>query len=221
METKLFCVISKTKYRSGHHFISFTCEPSKLLPYLFKRFERAGGKFEQRKIESFTELENDYDLIINCTGLNAKYLTNDKELQPIRGQVARVKAPWQTQVILNDDNDGRYIIPNSECVILGGTHTENDYNTELDKNDSKFIFDGCYQMVPSLSKAPVIIEWAGLRPGRTSVRIEKENWKKQNGGVCTIIHNYGHGGSGVVFSWGAASEVLNIVRNCTNAKSKL
>lgn len=201
--------------------MSFTCEPSKLLPYLFKRFEKSGGKFEQKKINCFHELENDFDVIINCTGLNAKYLTNDKKIMPVRGQVARANAPWMYQVYLNDDDDGKYIIPNVESVVLGGTHQENDFNTNVDVKDSKFIMDGCYEIIPGLKNAPILKEWVGLRPGRSSVRLEKEIWKKKNGGDIPIIHNYGHGGSGVVFSWGVASDVLTLVRNITTAKSKL
>lgn len=64
----------------------------------------------KRKIESLNELEN-FDLIINCTGLGAKNLLNDDEMKPVRGQVTRVVAPWQFQCILDESDDGNYIIP--------------------------------------------------------------------------------------------------------------
>ena len=35
-------------------------------------------------------------------------------------------------------------------------------------------------------------DWVGLRPGRHSVRLEKENID----GI-SVVHNYGHGGSGI------------------------
>ena len=35
-------------------------------------------------------------------------------------------------------------------------------------------------------------DWVGLRPGRASVRLERELV-----GGLNIVHNYGHGGSGI------------------------
>lgn len=49
-----------------------------------RRFESAGGKVFQRRVDSFSDLIQDYDLIINCTGLGAKNLANDQKMKPIR-----------------------------------------------------------------------------------------------------------------------------------------
>lgn len=78
---------------------------------MYKRIQKAGGRIERKRIESFEELA-DFDLIINCAGLGAQVLIkNDAELKPVRGQVMRVKAPWINEVILDDSDDGNYIIP--------------------------------------------------------------------------------------------------------------
>lgn len=42
----------------------------------------------------------------------------------------------------------------------------------------------------------------GLRPGRPIVRLERE----VRDGV-TVVHDYGHEGSGVLLSWGCAEQV--------------
>lgn len=82
------------------------------MPYLYKRFEHAGGKFERRKIFKIDDLASEhYDLVINCTGLSSKYLVEDNDVRPIRGQVARVKAPWVFHTIMDDSDDGNYLIP--------------------------------------------------------------------------------------------------------------
>lgn len=102
--TFLFC-------RSGIHFTSFTCEPLLLLPYLYKKLIQAGVRIENKRIESFDELKS-FDLIINCAGLGAQMLIkNDVKLQPIRGQVIRIRAPWIFEVMLDDSQNGNYIIP--------------------------------------------------------------------------------------------------------------
>jgi FAD dependent oxidoreductase len=97
----------------GCHFVSFTCEPTGLLPYLFERFRKSGGRFVQTKVHSFDDLIEDgnFDMIVNCSGLGSKELVNDGEVKPIRGQVSRVVAPWMFETILDDSEDGNYIIP--------------------------------------------------------------------------------------------------------------
>uniref|UniRef100_A0A182R549 FAD dependent oxidoreductase domain-containing protein n=1 Tax=Anopheles funestus TaxID=62324 RepID=A0A182R549_ANOFN len=200
-------------YTGGYHFATFTCEPAGLLPYLFNRFIAVGGKFVASKVCNFDEiiLNRPVDLIVNCSGLGALELASDKAVHPIRGQVARVSAPWIYEVILDDSDDGNYIIPNCETVILGGTHQMNDFNRNVARDDSRFIFDGCERMLPSLRSATVTNEWVGLRPGRDSVRLEMEHYRsddKRNS--VPIIHNYGHGGCGVTLCWGCAKEVVEI-----------
>lgn len=72
------------------------------------RFKSAGGKVFEKRVNSLDDLIQDYDVIINCTGMGARSLVNDQKMKPIRGQVARVQASWMFQSTQNDDN---YIIP--------------------------------------------------------------------------------------------------------------
>lgn len=46
---------------------------------------------KQRKLNSLNELIGEFDLIINCTGLGARDLCNDKRLVSLRGQVIKVR----------------------------------------------------------------------------------------------------------------------------------
>jgi D-amino-acid oxidase len=61
------------------------------------------------------------------------------------------------------------------------------------------------EILPALQQTKIIGEAVGLRPGRSEVRLERENREQ---GV--VIHNYGHGGAGVTLSWGCAEEVLEL-----------
>ncbi len=59
---------------------------------------------------------------------------------------------------------------------------------------------------PDFSERNILRSVAGLRPLRSSgIRIELESLARQ-----TLIHNYGHGGSGFTLCWGSAEEVAEI-----------
>ncbi|KAK6030780.1 hypothetical protein OSTOST_03079 [Ostertagia ostertagi] len=45
---------------------------------------------------------NDFTCIVNCTGLEAKNLVDDKLLHPIRGQIIRVHCPAVKHFFLDD-----------------------------------------------------------------------------------------------------------------------
>lgn len=46
---------------------------------------------EEKKINNFTELTDSYDVIVNCTGLQSRWLCGDEQVVPIRGQVIKVR----------------------------------------------------------------------------------------------------------------------------------
>jgi D-amino-acid oxidase len=48
----------------------------------------------------------------------------------------------------------------------------------------------------------------GLRPGRSTVRLEEAEPLSSG---ARVVHNYGHGGAGVTLSWGCAREVVTLV----------
>jgi D-amino-acid oxidase len=58
---------------------------------------------------------------------------------------------------------------------------------------------------PALRDASVLGHRVGLRPARSRVRLEAER-----SGNLTIVHNYGHGGSGVTLSWGCAEDAAEL-----------
>ena len=58
-----------------------------------------------------------------------------------------------------------------------------------------------------LAGAPVLGHRVGLRPARRTVRLEAVP-----GETGTVVHCYGHGGSGVTLAWGCADDVLALVR---------
>ncbi|XP_046831425.1 D-aspartate oxidase isoform X2 [Vespa crabro] len=157
----------------------------------------------------------------NYVGLGARELVNDDTVTAVRGQVTRVKAPWVLHCFVVDDDNCNYVIPNTNNVILGGTHQEGDYDLCVREKDTKFIHEGCHRILPSLKKAEILRSWVGLRPVRSKVRLETEILEsKRNGKKCHVIHNYGHGGAGLTLSWGCALDVVDIVRSIDQNERK-
>uniref|UniRef100_A0A668ASP0 D-aspartate oxidase n=1 Tax=Myripristis murdjan TaxID=586833 RepID=A0A668ASP0_9TELE len=69
-------------HRFGQAFTTLKCECSTYLPWLEKRFKKAGGRVEQRKVNSLQELSG-YDIVVNCSGLGSKTLVGDTQMSII------------------------------------------------------------------------------------------------------------------------------------------
>ena len=68
-----------------------------------------------------------------------------------------------------------FFFHSQDSVVLGGTHTHNDWNTTPSDEDREFIWNGCQALLPfALKDAKFLKDWVGLRPGRPSVRIERD-----------------------------------------------
>ncbi|PSN40985.1 D-aspartate oxidase [Blattella germanica] len=199
-------------WKYGSYFTTLVTECTKYLPWSLERFEQAGGKIIQKRIESFKDLENDYDIVMNCTGIGARKLCSDNKL---------VHAPWIKTFFYGDFDT--YIIPRSDGVTLGGCRHYESYDMNVSRHDSAAIKERCYKMIPSLQKSRVIREHVGLRPHRSVVRVEPEvlnmGYRKMK-----IVHNYGHGGYGVTSAPGTAKHAVKLLRDLhssSNMHSKL
>jgi len=192
-------------------FRTFMIRGETYLPWMMRKIQDNGGLIVQHKVESLLELSG-YDIIINCTGLGAHHLVGDKSLFPVRGQIVVVKAPWMKTVYYNrepDLSDVVYILPRQDVVLLGGTAQPNNWSTTPDPKTAQKIYQDCLKLAPELKGAEVIGGWACLRPVRERVRLEVETPLSGP----PVIHNYGHGGQGVILSWGCAIQTMNLMRD--------
>ncbi|KAK9743500.1 FAD dependent oxidoreductase [Popillia japonica] len=205
-------------WKYGSFYTTVLTECGLYLPWAMMQFTKSGGKLIDYKLESFGDLSSEYDLIINCTGLGAKYLCNDHKVAPIRGQVFKVKAPWVKTFFYADYDT--YIIPGFSSVTLGGCRQYDSYNLNIDKYDSLSIKERCEAFLPSLKGAEVVAERVGLRPHRDPVRIEKEI-VNVNGKRLKIVHNYGHGGYGVTVAPGTSIYAVKLAKELLMGNSKL
>ena len=180
------------------------------LDYLKSRFQKAGGEIKGSVcFEKLEDVDAKFDLVINCAGIGARELARDVDLEPHRGQVAIVpKIDNLKCAIVCDDDPLMYAIPRANDCVFGGT---NDVSNNLapDSKTTKAIVSECSRVL-EIESPRVLQERVGLRPFRKSgVRLEKEPLRDGR----TVVHNYGHGGSGFTLSWGCAHEVAQIAIN--------
>ena len=194
-----------SNYVECFSFITPIIEMPIYLKWLTMKYSDLGGSFEEKKISDFLELPSKFDVVVNCTGLEAGDLVGDEEVYPIRGQILRVKADISEMHLDQQIPTLAYIVPRSNDMILGGVAQQNNWSLSPTEEDRNFILKKCSQIIPELNNAEIIEELVGLRPGRSSVRLEKETVSGR-----TLIHNYGHGGSGVTLSWGCADDVVEL-----------
>lgn len=173
------------------------------LPWLYKQVESMGATIKQQPIFDLHDLSTEYDAIINCAALGARELCNDKTVIPVRGQVVLLEPGFPDHIFL-DNQTPAYIVPRKDATIVGGTYEENVFEERTEQDSLDDILRRAYSVFPGLDKRKIIGNWAGLRPYRPTVRVEREEESK-------IIHNYGHGGSGYTLAFGCAKDVVEMV----------
>ncbi|KAG5894772.1 hypothetical protein JTB14_005208 [Gonioctena quinquepunctata] len=205
-------------WKYGSFFSTLLTQSNVYLPWAMNKFRSTGGKLVERHVESLSAIGSEYDIVVNCTGLGAKYLCDDHKLVPIRGQVVKMQAPWIKTFFYGDYDT--YIIPGFDAVTLGGCRQYDSYNTNVDTYDGLGIKERCLSMVPSLKGGKEIRQMVGLRPHRDPVRVEKESLLSQ-GKKIRVVHNYGHGGYGVTTAPGTAMYACELVRETLIGNSKI
>ena len=175
------------------------------LPYLRRRFRRAGGRIQRKTIGDLRELTPAFDAVVNCSGYGAKALCHDLRLRPGRGIVVLTRNPGidRALVYAEDPKALMYVIPRRNDCVLGGCDDEVE-STIVSPAMARAIHARCRRIEKALPA--MVATKAGIRPVRFEVRLELE---RLDG--TPVVHNYGHGGAGFSVSWGCAREVLRKV----------
>lgn len=177
------------------------------LNYLANRFVGAGGSIAvNAHFANLEEVDQQFDLVINCAGIGARELVQDADLEPHRGQVAIVsRIEGLPHAVVCDDPPLMYAIPRRDNCVFGGT---NDVSSNLaaDPVTTNRILAECRRVL-KIDEVNLLAERVGLRPFRKSgVRVERG--RLRDGRI--VVHNYGHGGSGFTLSWGCASAAFQL-----------
>src|SRR5258708_31235042 len=85
-------------------------------------------------LASFSEIPDERDVIINCSGFGARALVGDTRLHPHRGQVVLTPPQPSLPYAVVYEDALTYVIPRSGDCVLGGT---NDVSDDLHPNDDQ------------------------------------------------------------------------------------
>lgn len=206
------------------------------LAWLMDSCRIAGVTFRWRKVESLAALyagvygTDTPEVVVVCGGLRGgELLGGDDEVTPVRGQVVilangytpeegeTAPAPL-TDWVTDDDNPAgeTYVLPRVDDIVVGGTAQVGNWDDTPTAEDAEAILARAEALVPALKELPVLGHGAGLRPGRSSLRLGlvdpaslPEDAAPTTG--VPVIAAYGHGGAGVTLSWGTAERVVELV----------
>ncbi|MGI8836360.1 MAG: FAD-dependent oxidoreductase [Pyrinomonadaceae bacterium] len=127
---------AKAIHRDPDHYFGFPyvkqfstmlIEPPVYLNALLRDFYIAGGKLVVKEFRSREELKRlPEQVIFNCTGLGAKALFDDEQMEPVRGQL-EVLLP-QPEIDYCYLGGGEYMFPRRDGIVLGGTWGHGDWS---------------------------------------------------------------------------------------------
>jgi D-amino-acid oxidase len=198
-------------YPRGLRFVVPLVEMPLYLPHLHQAVLAAGVGQVLRRLDSLDEvLDLAPDVIVNAAGMAAGALVGDDSVFPVRGQIVRVSNPGLRLSVRDEEHPGgrAYVHPRSEDCILGGTLELGTWDTVPDPAETTAIVQRCIDIAPPLAAARVLESVVGLRPGRPKVRVELDHDLLP----IPVVHDYGHGGSGITIGWGCAEDVAVLVQ---------
>ncbi|MGY9071403.1 MAG: FAD-dependent oxidoreductase [Acidimicrobiales bacterium] len=194
-------------YAGGLQIDGFIIEPPIYLQWLLNEFERLGGTVTLAEVADLEDIRA--ESIVNCTGLGARELVGDNTMFGIRGQMVLVPNDGIDTGISDETDPQRisYIYPRSNHLYLGGARDTGDHRPDPDPALTERILNDAPNLDPRVAGREPVDVRVGFRPGRPSVRLERETLEDGR----TVVHNYGHGGAGYIMSWGCAGEVAELL----------
>ncbi|MCW2764991.1 MAG: hypothetical protein JWO11_950 [Nocardioides sp.] len=185
-------------YAAGWSFVAPVVEMPLYLEWLVGRLHELGGTLTRLNLRA---LPDGGDVVVNCSGLGARLLGDDRTVLPVAGQVVRV-AQFGLQRWWLDGDAPTYVVPRERDIVVGGTDVEGEWSRTPSPDTAAEILGRAALLVPELRDAEVLQHKVGLRPARPMIRLER---------VGRVVHCYGHGGAGVTLGWGCADEVAALV----------
>ncbi len=193
------------------------------MPWLLERARQGGVRFIERRVAAFGELfALGHRVVVNCAGMGARSLAEDPQVKPMHGQVLHVANDIALRHSLHDDAPAgviTYVFVFPDRLVLGGTFDSGRDDRMTDRPTLEALLTRCRELLrldghPQWRQLGVteIRSLAGVRPTRgpanqyEHTRVEREPC----GDGRVVVHNYGHGRSGVTLSWATALEAARL-----------
>jgi D-amino-acid oxidase len=127
--------------RHARRFTTMLVEPPVYLTAMVREARLAGARIVVREIQGRDELQSlPEPVVLNCTGLGAKALFGDEELQPVRGQLTFLLPQADVDYIVIAG--GLYMFPRRDGILLGGTFEHGDWSLEVNADTRQRIVEG-------------------------------------------------------------------------------
>ncbi|MGE5261290.1 MAG: FAD-dependent oxidoreductase [Actinomycetota bacterium] len=124
-------------------FKTMIAETDLFLPALMDDVRQHGATIELRKFPDLASVQSlDAPLIVNCAGLGTKALFGDPELVPVKGQLTVLKPQPEVTYAYLDGVLDFYMFSRSDGIILGGSHGEGVWSTDIDGLRAAQILEG-------------------------------------------------------------------------------
>lgn len=195
---------------SGWRFTAPIVDMPSYLRWLEHELRAAGSELLPGRLQTIEDGFADADIVVNCSGIGARELVPDPEMQPVRGQLVAVRNPGIREffgVYADELGDMTYFLPQGDVLLLGGNAEEGEQEPAPDRRVAAEIIRRCSEIFPAIAGAEVLEHRTGIRPLRREIRLEHTDLGDRH-----IVHNYGHSGAGVSLSWGCADDVAELVQ---------
>ena len=137
-------------YKYARQYQTMLIEPPVYLNALLRDFYIAGGKLVVKEFRSREELKRlPEQVIFNCTGLGARALFNDQQLEPVRGQL-EILLP-QPEIDYCYLASG-YMFPRRDGIVLGGTWDHGDWSLKPNPEQTTEILEEHAEIMKGLKQ---------------------------------------------------------------------
>ena len=176
------------------------------------------------------------DGVINATGLGAGKLFDDKDVFPVRGAIKRIAnadhedfknldeaylVPAQKDPDTEEPTKVVFLVPRSDEILIVGSIIQN-HNDQLDLTadspDVEIMWKRARTFLPALNDAQPIALYPlaeGLRPfSQKNAKVRADTSSD-----LSLVHNYGHGGSGWTLAVGCARTAIHLLEEIMGGRS--
>lgn len=217
-----------TGYVCDEYFV----EMPEYIPLLYDTYTSIGGTVIKEAVDKPTiNRLNETATVVNCSGYGSKFLFSDHNMRAVKGHILELPydgsepLPFSYTYVPNDYSEYTYMYPRKDKILLGGSYLRGELTMREDwvgeSMEKPIEIDG--ENVPERLVAVnedlledhrpftrnEIHTTFGYRPYRESgIRNEAD----ENG----VLHNYGHGGSGVSMSWWSAVNTAELLTDVSD-----